>query len=233
MKKNKIMVVEDEKITSLFIRETLEEYGYEKILEYVNGQEVIDAIKQGDLPDLILMDINIKGRKDGIQTAKEVLEHYSVPIIFMSAYNDNETIKEVLNVSLYGFISKPFSERELYIALELASKNFDIDSNACKITETKKVKLYENCYYELETKKICLADTAVILSHNQQTLLDILVKNMNCMVDKSTLSYQIWGTEEESSSSLRTLVYLLRKKLTGIQISSQSKHGYLLKASYL
>ena len=229
MKKNKIMVVEDEKITSLFIRETLEEYGYEEILEYVYGQELIDVVKDGNLPDLILMDINIKGRKDGIQTAKEVLKLCSVPIVFMSAYNDNETIKEVLNVSLYGFISKPFSERELYIALELAWKNFDIDSNACKITETKKVKLYENCYYELETKKVCLADTAVVLSHNQQVLLDILVKNMNCMVDKTTLSYTIWETEEESSSSLRTLVYLLRKKLTGIQISSQSKHGYLLK----
>ncbi|CAA6823626.1 MAG: Two-component hybrid sensor and regulator [uncultured Sulfurovum sp.] len=233
MKKNKIMVVEDEKITSLFIRETLEEYGYEEIIEYVYGQDLIDVVKSGTVPDLILMDINIKGAKDGIQTAKEVLQFCDVPIIFMSAYNDNETIKEVLNVSLYGFISKPFNERELYIALEIAWKNFYTDISTCKVGDTKKVQLYEDCYYELETKSICLLDVPVSLSHNQQILLDILVKNMNSMVDKNTLSYSIWGIEEESSSSLRTLVYLLRKKLKGIEISSQSKHGYLLKASYL
>jgi len=233
MKSKKIMVVEDEKLTMLFITETLEDYGYEGILEYASGQEIIDTIKQGTVPDLVLMDINIKGSKDGIQTATEILKLCDIPIVFMSAYNDKRTINEVLAVSLYGFLSKPFNERELYIALEIAWKNF-YQHVVVDEAETKmRIQLYDNCYYDIETQNIYLENRMVSLSHNQQVLLETLIKDVNSIVDKELLSYNIWGTKEESSSALRTVVYLLRKKLDGIQISSQSKHGYLLKASYL
>jgi len=227
------MVVEDEMLTMLFITETLEDYGYEDILEYASGQEIINTIKQGTIPDLVLMDINIKGSKDGIQTATEILQFCNIPIVFMSAYNDTRTIREVLAVSLYGFISKPFNERELYIALEIAWKNFYQQNIQEKRLIKKKIKLYDECFYEVETHNIYLFDKPISLSHNQQILLETLIKNLNSIVDKGLLSYNIWGIKEESSSALRTVVYLLRKKLKGIQISSQSKHGYLLKASFL
>jgi DNA-binding response OmpR family regulator len=233
MESKKIMVVEDEKLTMLFITETLEDYGYEDILEYAYGQDIIDTIKQGTVPDLILMDINIKGAKDGIQTATEILKLCNIPIVFMSAYNDKRTIKEVLAVSLYGFLSKPFNERELYIALEIAWKNFYQHTIIEEPLIEKKIKLYSDCYYEIETQNLYLDNKLITLSHNQQILLETLIKDVNSIVDKELLSYKIWGTKEESSSALRTVVYLLRKKLNGIQISSQSKHGYLLKASYL
>jgi len=232
MKSKKIMLVEDEKLTTLFIIETLEEYGYENILEYASGQEILNIIKKGIVPDLVLMDINIKGAKDGIQTAIEILQLCSVPIVFMSSYNDKRTIKEVLSVSLYGFLSKPFNERELYIAIEFAFQNFN--QNQClEIKEKTKVELYEDCYYEVKNKSVLLKNKLISLSHNQQVLLEVLVKNLNTTVDKEQLCYEIWTTKEESSSALRTVVYLLRKKLTGIQISSHSKQGYLLKACYI
>ena len=233
MKSKKIMVVEDEKLTMLFISETLEDYGYEDILEYVAGQELIDEIKGGIRPDLILMDINIKGAKDGIQTAKEVLKICNIPIIFMSAYNDKETISEVLSVSLYGFISKPFNEQELYIALEFAWKNFAQNNIKEEVRIKSKLKLYDNCIYDLETQSIYLHDKLVTLPYNQKVLLDTLAKDANVIVDKEQLSYSIWESKEESKSALRTVVYLLRKSLDGLQISSQSKYGYVLKASYL
>jgi DNA-binding response OmpR family regulator len=231
MESKKIMVVEDEKLTMLFIMETLEEYGYERIFEYTSAQEIINAIREGNRPDLILMDINIKGAKDGIQTAKEILNFCDVPIVFMSAYNDKRTIKEVLDVSLYGFLSKPFNERELYIALEIAWKQFE-EHKCKKETEAKcRLHLYENCFYDLKTNNVYLDNSIVFLPNNQKILLETLVTSVNSIVDKELLSYKIWTTKEESKSALRTVVYLLRKKLNGIQISSQSKQGYLLKAS--
>jgi len=233
MKSKKIMIVEDEKLTMLFITETLEEYGYEDISEFASGLEIINTIKKGTIPDMVLMDINIKGVKDGIQTATEILKICTVPIVFMSAYNDKRTIKEVLAVSLYGFLSKPFNERELYIALEIAFKNFSKNHMVKEKITKDKVKLYKDCYYNLEDGTVMLECNKVKLSHNQQILLDTLVKKLNSIVDKELLSYNIWETKEESQSSLRTVVYLLRKKLDGIEISSQSKHGYLLKGSYL
>ena len=227
------MIVEDEKLTMLFIKETLYDYGYEDILEFSSGQEIISTIKNGTIPNLILMDINIKGPKDGIQVATEILKLCNVPIVFMSAYNDKDTIKEVLSVSLYGFLSKPFNERELYIALEIANQSFYNKKQAEVEIEKTKIKLYENCYYNLKTENIYLNDNLIKLPYNQKVLIDTLVQNLNSLVDKEALSYNIWTTKNESESALRTVVYLLRKKLSGIEIASQSKHGYILKASYI
>ncbi len=227
----KIMVVEDEKLTMLFISETLEDYGYKNILGYASSEEILTEIKAQNIPDLILMDINIKGPRDGIQTATDILKLCTVPIVFMSAYNDKETIKEVLSVSLYGFLSKPFDERELYIAIEIAWKNFyqNINEEIPKISTT--LKLYDNCIYDLKSENIYLDNKIIILPHNQHILLLHLAQNANTLVNKEQLSYHIWKTKIESASALRTVVYLLRKRLKGIEISSQSKHGYVLKAT--
>lgn len=233
MKEKRIMVVEDEELTMMFITETLEEFGCKDILEYACGQDIIDTVKNGIVPDLILMDINIKGAKDGIQTAIEILQLCNTPIVFMSAYNDNKTINEVLNVSLYGFISKPFNEREFYIALQVALKNFSQKNTVEKNRTKTKVKLYDNCYYDLETENLYLFNNLITLPYSQKILLEILIKNMNVVVSKDSLSSRIWGIKEESNSALRTVIYLLRKNLEGIEISSQSKQGYLLKATYL
>ena len=226
-----ILIVEDEVITQRYLQDIFEQHDVNVVACLDNAADTLDMLSN-TCCDMILMDINIKGAKDGIQTATEILQLCNVPIVFMSAYNDKRTIKEVLAVSLYGFLSKPFNERELYIALEIAWKNFYQHTLIEEPIREKKIKLYDACYYELETQNIYLDNSLVSLSHNQQVLLETLIKGLNSMVDKELLSYNIWGTKEESSSALRTVVYLLRKKLNGIQISSQSKHGYLLKASY-
>ena len=233
MKSKKIMVVEDEKLTMLFIVETLQEEGYVDILEYSSGEEILDALKSGISPDLILMDINIKGSKDGIQTSTEILNCWNIPIVFMSAYNDRDTIKEVLALSLYGFISKPFDERELLIACELAFENFKKNSKQQDGRRSEEhdcsVQLFPNCYYDLKTNRVNKDYALVELSANEQILLDILIKNKNTTVSKEQLSFELWSNYNESDSALRTIVYLLRKKLKGIDISSQSKRGYLLQ----
>lgn len=230
MKSKKIMVVEDEKLTMLFIVESLREEGYRDIYEYASRDEVMIALKSGLFPDLILMDINIKGGIDGIQTAREILNGWNVPIVFMSAYNDKDTIKEILALTLYGFISKPFDERELLIACELAFANFKYHFKTKKIEERENIiKLFPNCYYDCISTKVSKGNLVVKLSANEQILLNTLIKNVNTTVSKEQLSFELWSKYDESDSSLRTIVYLLRKKLKGIDISSQSKRGYLLR----
>jgi DNA-binding response OmpR family regulator len=226
------MVVEDEKLTMLFIVESLEEEGYSDVLEYSSGEEILDAIKSGITPDLILMDINIKGATDGIETSKKILNYWDVPIVFMSAYNDKSTIREVLAISLYGFISKPFDERELLIACELAFGNFKNNFKTQKVKESiEKIQLFPNCYYNFKSNKVSKDNKIIKLSSNEQILLKILIKNANQTVSQEQLSFELWSKHDESDSSLRTLVYLLRKKLEGIDISSQSKRGYLLQVT--
>ncbi|MBN1699566.1 MAG: SpoIIE family protein phosphatase [Spirochaetales bacterium] len=118
MAKARIMVVEDESIVALQIQEGLVAAGYDVPSPVANGK---DAIKQaGETePDLILMDITLKGEMDGIQTASTIKDMYDIPIIYLTAYSDNETVERAKITEPYGYILKPLSEKSLILAIEM------------------------------------------------------------------------------------------------------------------
>lgn len=119
MEKKKIFVVEDESIVSLEIQSRIKHLGYIVSGTAASGDEAIRKVI--DLkPDLILMDIRIKGEIDGIETAAEIKKIYDVPIIFLTAYADPVTIQRAKITDPFGYIIKPFEERELHISIEIA-----------------------------------------------------------------------------------------------------------------
>lgn len=119
MEKKKIFVVEDESIVSLEIQSRIKHLGYIVTGTASSGDEAIRKVM--DLkPDLILMDIRIKGEIDGIETAAEIKKIYDVPIIFLTAYADPVTIQRAKITDPFGYIIKPFEERELHISIEIA-----------------------------------------------------------------------------------------------------------------
>lgn len=114
-----ILIVEDENIVALDMRMRLETMGY----------RVADVVDTGSLaleralslsPDLVLMDIKLKGGQDGIEAARMLRERAEVPVIFVTAFTDDKTLERAKQTSPYGYIVKPFHERELRIAIELA-----------------------------------------------------------------------------------------------------------------
>lgn len=124
--KAKILVVEDEAITALDIRGLLESMGFEVVSIASHGVEAIQ--KAEDLkPDLILMDIMIKGEMDGIEAAEKIKTIFDVPIIYMTAYGDEETFKRAKLTEPYGFITKPFNREELGASIETALYKFKLD----------------------------------------------------------------------------------------------------------
>jgi len=119
MEKKKIFIVEDESIVSLEIQSRVKHLGYSVSGTAAYGDEAIRKVI--DLkPDLILMDIRIKGELDGIETAAEIKKIYEVPIIFLTAYADPVTIQRAKITDPFGYIIKPFEERELHISIEIA-----------------------------------------------------------------------------------------------------------------
>ncbi len=119
MSKHNIFVVDDESIIVLELRQRILELGYAFAGSAGEGYTAIDQISR-IRPDLVLMDINISGNIDGIETAKIILSKYQVPIIYLTAYTDSETLERVKQTSPYGFIIKPADEKELYVAIEIA-----------------------------------------------------------------------------------------------------------------
>jgi len=115
----KILVVEDESITAKDIQETLKGYGYDVPAAVLSGEGAIE--KAGQLqPDLVLMDIMLKGDVDGIEAAEQIRRRFDIPIVYLTAYTNNEIIKRAKITEPFGYIIKPFEDRELHTNIEMA-----------------------------------------------------------------------------------------------------------------
>jgi len=119
MGKKRILIVEDEVIIAHDIMKTVEDYGYEVVAMVASGDEAI-KLARDDSPDLILMDIVIEGEMNGIETAGKISEFSSVPIIYLTSFSDRVTLQSAKNTGPYGYILKPFEERELNITIDMA-----------------------------------------------------------------------------------------------------------------
>lgn len=115
----KILIVEDEKLIGMDVRENLAEMGYTVTGIVDSCESTIDSINLYK-PDLVIMDIVINGDLDGIETADIVRKKFSIPVIFTSANNDDYTLLKAKKVQPYSFLTKPVNPRELCIAIEIA-----------------------------------------------------------------------------------------------------------------
>lgn len=115
---SKILIVEDEMIISMEIRETLERLGYEVSGQVISGEEAIKKTEE-TTPDLILMDIRLQGKIDGIEAARVIKRRYDIPIIFLTAHSDRTTLERAISISPSGYLIKPFKDRELYSNIEM------------------------------------------------------------------------------------------------------------------
>jgi PAS domain S-box-containing protein len=114
---SRILVVEDEAITAMDLRETLHGLGYEVVGLAMRGIDAIDFVERSR-PDLVLMDILLDGTPDGITTAETIRERFAVPVIFATSQTDDATVNRAMNASPYGFIVKPFDTRELHATIQ-------------------------------------------------------------------------------------------------------------------
>lgn len=113
MKDASILVVEDDGIIALRSMELLSRQGYDVPSPLASGEETLDYLETSPRPDLILMDIGLMGRMDGIETARQVRSRYGIPVIFLSAYSNEQRIAEAKEISPYGYLIKPFVEQQL------------------------------------------------------------------------------------------------------------------------
>jgi len=228
-----ILIVEDEVITQRYLRDILGQYDIESTDCYDNAKETLESIKIKKY-DLILMDINIKGSMDGIQLSREILRTQSIPIVFITAHNDDNTFQEVLELAPYGFIEKPFSSKDVVFSIKLAYKRYIQHENKNKVAIAdvqinNKVALNNEYSYDTNTAVLYQHDKMVKLNHKQNQLLEILVKNVNNVVCYDVFIATIWKDEFVADSALRTLVYSVRKVVPELIIISHSKMGYSLK----
>jgi PAS domain S-box-containing protein len=119
MQEKSILIVEDEGVVALSIQAVLKKMGYKVVGIAVTGNEAI-ALAIEQKPDVILMDIHIKGDIDGIETTEKLNEITDIPVIFLTAYADDETVQRAIKTRSHSYLVKPYNPRELYSNIEFA-----------------------------------------------------------------------------------------------------------------
>lgn len=171
MNSTKILVVEDENIVAIDIKRRLTNLGYAVAGVLSSGEEAV--LKCGELgPDLILMDIMLDGKIDGIEAAVQIKNKYSVPVIFLTAYTDEKTIQRAKIAEPFGYILKPFEVRDLRSTIEIALYKADTQ---------KKLKESEQ-WLNVTLKSI--GDAVIAIDSDKK------IKFMNPLAEKLTQSCQ-------------------------------------------
>jgi len=184
MEKVRIAVVEDEPIVAMDIAANLENMGYEVVGPFDRGEEIIKEIKN-NVPHLVLLDIQIDGELDGVDTAEILNTIASLPIIFITASSDKITKERAQRVRPHAYIIKPFNFHNLHSAIELALFNF---CQSKTVEENKQEKIPaldgypgQNSIFVRQTKnkrfeKLPLESVLLLEAHGSYTKI-ITVKN--------------------------------------------------------
>lgn len=119
MSKINVLVVEDESIVSKDIQHSLKKLGYNVVGASPTGEKAIE-LAGSENPDIVLMDIMLKGEMNGIEAASQIKELYAIPVIFLTAYADESTLSKAKITEPYGYVLKPFKEIDLHTTIEMA-----------------------------------------------------------------------------------------------------------------
>lgn len=114
-----VMIVEDERIVAEAIQLCLERVGVKVVANVATGEDAVRMVESSD-PGLVIMDITLAGKMDGFQAAEVIHDRFSKPVIFLTAYSDDETLRRAKQAHAYGFLVKPFHDRDILPTVEIA-----------------------------------------------------------------------------------------------------------------
>jgi len=115
----RVVIVEDEAVVALHLNHALTGLGYTVAGTAASGAHALKLVEEV-FPDVILMDINIRGEIDGIDTAKMIPRYLHIPVIYLTAYSEDTTLKRAADTNPYGYLIKPFLDREVHATIKMA-----------------------------------------------------------------------------------------------------------------
>lgn len=163
MQKTKVLVVEDESIVAKNIQTRLKQLGYVVPVTVSSGEEALEKI-EGIKPDIVLMDVVLDGKMDGIQTAEVIYNKYKTPVVYLTAYADDQTLERAKRTTPFGYIVKPFEVKELKSVIEIALSSYNTHSELKETSERLK-----NSFNTLETCILIIDRNGNITFANNQS----------------------------------------------------------------
>lgn len=204
MNQPRILVVEDENIVALDIKMRLERFGCQVIATVPSGEEAIEQALAAK-PDLILMDIKLRGKLDGIDAARQIQSQINIPIVFLTAFADEPTIQRAINAQPFGYILKPFDERELNLVIQVTLFRHQMEE---------RLRLSEAAEREQRALAEALSDIA---------------KTLNSTLDLKKIIYSILNSANRFVASNRiSLMLLFGPQTVYVAGSNNAEHGLFI-----
>ena len=231
----RILIVEDQLIIGLDIRLMLESLGYQITGIVGSGEECIESVRQ-EKPDLVLMDIMLSGEIDGIFTAELINREFDVPIIYLTAHSDENSLVRANLTEPYGYIVKPIDEKYLYSAIEIALHRFKLDR------ELKKSEIKYRTLFEQSLDPIFICDDREIIIDANQAMIDLFGYSLDSIIgnrveflfekgqDYTTFMKEV--REKSAMSNFGTRLVCSNNRTIDVQITLKSWDHDRLRGGY-
>jgi DNA-binding response OmpR family regulator len=228
-----ILVVEDESIVAMDIRNCLAGHGYHVLGCVPSGEEAIARVAESR-PDLVLMDIRLQGEMNGIEAARQIMESFQVPSLFLTSYVDREMLAQAKGLNAVGYVLKPFEDRELGVAVEMALHRWQVEAGlrqALRLaTGDKDLAAVPAAEAEVPVLQIrslgklefLVGDRIVAraedMSRSLRNLLGLLMTSPQMRIGKDDIQLALWpeSSPEKARSSFDSLLLRLRKTVESI-----------------
>lgn len=227
MREINILIVEDESIVAMEIESYIRKLEYGNVVSICsNANDAIKALAKEHI-NIALLDINIKGDRDGIEIASIIRQKYpNIEIIFLTAHLDDYNVDRAIELNPIAYLSKPFHREELRVVIKIAISKIEKNSKKNKRVR-KNIKLDEEFSYDISTHSLYLYNERIHLTQQECQLLELFIKNKNKLIDINSIEGAIWSNNNNNQNTLRSLIRRLRPKLKHKFIETLSARGYM------
>jgi len=224
-----IVIVEDESIVAMEIEGYVTTLGYAVQGIYSSAGEVIAAIDTLDV-EIVLMDINLSGERDGIEAAEAILKKRSeIEVIFLTAHMDSYNIDRAVALHPAAYLQKPFRREELQAFLKIAGSRYSEKQQKMSISLPEAfIRLTDAFAYDMKGHTLYRHGYPIHLTKKEIQLLELLIRHANQVVDIYTLGNELWYEKVTTQNTLRTLIKRLREKMCYQCIETIPAVGYRL-----
>ncbi|MEA2073898.1 MAG: response regulator [Campylobacterota bacterium] len=223
-----ILIVEDELIAAEYLKEILQQNGFNVLDIIDNGKEAKEKIPLLK-PDIVLMDIMLKDNISGSEVAlylKQVMP--DLAIIFLTAYADNEMVEYAIEANSYGYLMKPYNEKEIVNTLKVIMARIE-NSTALPNENPNEIQINKELLFNIKSRKLLQNSVEVKLGKNGVSLIEILCKNINATVSNEQISMHVWG-EVKNDVTIRTQIHRMKEKIGESIIQNVNGVGYMIES---
>ena len=217
-----ILIAEDESIVAMEIDSFLRSLGYDITAICSTANEAYEKAISNNV-DLVLMDIYLI-ESDGIEATARIKEvKPNLPVIFLSAYMDEETIDRAIRVKPEAYLTKPFNRKDLAVSIKVALKSKE------PFMMTGDIILDNEFSFNSNSSELICCGENVSLTKKERTLLILFLKQKNHLITIENIEYELWPNKPSNDSRRRSLISRLRAKLKHKFIETHASEGYIFR----